>query len=97
MSYSLIISVLLGLLVGYYAKLPQGVVKKTALLQTICLLFMLFFMGINIGVDKDITKNLPSIGLRALVLALASIIGSILLVMSFSKLYNYIKNRKVQI
>jgi len=97
MSYSLIISVLLGLAVGYFAKLPQGVAKKTSMLQTACLLFMLLFMGIKIGINSEIMKNLGTIGFKASIFALSSIAGSILLVIPVAKLYKRLKGGKVNI
>lgn len=95
MSYSLIISIVLGILIGMLIKLPKKLVSSLTVIQTSCLLFMLFFMGIKIGIDKSILQNLGVIGGKAIILAVASIIGSVLLVIPISKSINLAVQRKV--
>lgn len=48
----------------------------TAVSAVICL--MLFFMGVKIGADENILKNLSGLGLQALLFAIAGIAGSVL-------------------
>ncbi len=38
---------------------------------------MLFFLGVKIGADKNIVYNLSTLGIQALVLALAGAMGSV--------------------
>lgn len=47
-------------------------------IQTFALLFLLFVMGVKIGLDKDIIYSLGTIGLQSIFLAVFSIIFSII-------------------
>ncbi len=42
---------------------------------------MLFFLGMEIGADRQLLENISELGFRALVLALAGVAGSVLLSM----------------
>ena len=42
---------------------------------------MLFFLGMEIGADRQVLENISELGFRALVLALAGVAGSVLLSM----------------
>ena len=42
---------------------------------------MLFFLGVEIGADRQVLENISELGIRALVLALAGVAGSVLLSM----------------
>lgn len=47
--------------------------------QTACLVFLLFMMGLKTGLLDGVFTALPTLGLRALVLTLGAVAGSILL------------------
>ena len=64
---------LAGLLLQGRVKLPTGVIT----LVSICLL--LFILGLEIGSNKQLLGNLPSMGLIALVVAICTLLGNVTL------------------
>lgn len=46
---------------------------------------MLFFLGVEIGSDEHVPENLSTLGLRAFVLAVAGVAGSVILSMLLYK------------
>lgn len=72
--------ILLGAFMGSSGKLSVKFTDKLSKLQFASLLFMLFIMGINIGVNDDVVKGFYKIGFQAVVLAAFSIAFSILFV-----------------
>ncbi|AQS59749.1 LysO family transporter [Desulforamulus ferrireducens] len=74
-----LLAVALGVLVGHFnvfSLKPQVIGKFTS----VCLIIMLLAMGIQLGANEKLLGDLGRIGWQALVLALASIVGSVLLV-----------------
>lgn len=60
--------------------MPANIMDKLSGLQFISLLFMLFVMGINIGVNEEVVNGFYRLGFQAVVLAAFSIAFSILFV-----------------
>ena len=69
----LVAGFLVGLLLQGRVKLPTGLIT----LISICLL--LFILGLEIGSNKQLLGNLPSMGLIALLVAVATLLSSITL------------------
>ena len=69
----LVAGFLVGLLLQGRVKLPTGMIT----LISICLL--LFILGLEIGSNKELLGNLPSMGLIALLVAVFTLLGSITL------------------
>ncbi|NLT94328.1 MAG: lysine exporter LysO family protein [Clostridia bacterium] len=69
----------LGVLVGYSDILPNGIFKWNNRITMVGLAVLLFTMGISIGSNNEIISNLDTLGLKAFLLALGSVIGSIFL------------------
>ena len=63
---------LLGLLLKGRVKLPTSAIT----LASICLL--LFILGLEIGGNRELLANLPTMGLTALVVSVLAILGSVL-------------------
>ena len=76
--YMLIIFI--GAYLGAGGKLTAKITDKLSKLQLASLLFMLFVMGINIGVNDAVVNGFYRLGFQAVVLAAFSIIFSILAV-----------------
>ncbi|MGQ9472974.1 MAG: LysO family transporter [Candidatus Caldatribacteriaceae bacterium] len=71
----LFIALLLGFFVGTVKSIPQQV---TALRHTLIsggILLLLFSMGVSIGTNPQITKNLKTIGLQAFLFSLFTTFG----------------------
>lgn len=82
----LIITVFLiiGIIIGYFSLLPDKIMKLSHYLILGGLFILLFVMGFEIGSNEKILSNLNQIGLQALLLAGASIVGSLMMVFLFS-------------
>ena len=52
--------------------------KQTGAAVSVIICLMLFVMGVKIGADENILKNVSSLGLQAFLFAAAGIAGSVL-------------------
>lgn len=75
--FYIILTMFAGIGIGYIIRNFKSLtyIGKTI---SVTIYVMLFFLGVKIGTDENILKNLSGIGLQALVLALAGISGSVL-------------------
>lgn len=71
----IVIALLLGFLLGTIKYVPRKIVNLRSALINGGILLLVFGMGINIGANPQITRNLKDIGFRALILALLSSLG----------------------
>lgn len=82
--------ILLALALGYFTarlnRLPQLWQKRIQKIGTLALFLLLFFMGISLGADAQIIASLPTVGFKAILISLGTIIGSIACVWLVSKL-----------
>lgn len=74
----IVIALLLGFLLGTTKYVPPKIINLRSALINGGILLLVFGMGINIGANSQITRNLKNIGLQALVLALLSSLGGML-------------------
>ncbi|NSW75202.1 MAG: LysO family transporter [Candidatus Atribacteria bacterium] len=74
----IVIALFLGFLLGTIKYVPRKIVNLRNALINGGVLLLVFGMGINIGANSQITRNLKAIGFRALVLALLSSLGGML-------------------
>lgn len=75
----------LGAFIGNRKLLKDSIMKKLDHIQTLALLLLLFIMGISIGMDRDVITSFATIGIQAIILAVFSVIFSILGVKLVSK------------
>ena len=76
MTKNILIALALGILSGLFI-MPDSVYDNTDLLMDIGLSLLLFFVGIDLGSNKDIFKNLKKIGFKILIVPLGTILGSL--------------------
>lgn len=81
--YIVIISI--GAIVGYKEFVSEKIFNKMSTIQYICLLFLLFVMGIKIGINKNVLLSFHKLGFTAVVISVFSILFSILGVKLISK------------
>lgn len=81
----ILIALILGATVGYFVKFSEKESKLNGRLQQVGVIFLLFSMGVSIGADGEIIKNLPAIGLKAFLFAAGTIGCSIILVYILSE------------
>lgn len=70
----------LGGLIGYKDKVSKKLQTNLNTIQNICLLFLLFVMGITIGINDEVISNIFSIGLKAGIISIFTILFSIIFV-----------------
>lgn len=70
--------IFIGGWLGAGGRLPEKLTGRLSGLQYISLLFMLFVMGINIGVNEEVIGGFYKLGLQAVVLSVFSIAFGIL-------------------
>ncbi|SES71861.1 Membrane protein of unknown function [Natronincola peptidivorans] len=80
-----LVILLLGAYIGYKNLLNDFLSKNIGDIQNYALFLLLFIMGINIGVDDNVIKYFGVIGYQSVVLAVFSIIFSILMVKLVAK------------
>lgn len=76
MSFKIFLSVVLGTIVGYFF-LPLTFSSSIGIIIDIGLMVLLFFVGIDIGKQKDILEKVKKIGIKVLLVPVAVIIGSV--------------------
>ena len=76
MSLKIFLSVILGTITGYFL-LPGTMASNMGIVIDIGLMILLFFVGIDIGKQKDIFEKVKKMGLRILLVPIAIIVGSI--------------------
>lgn len=76
MTKSILIALVLGIVSGLFI-MPDAVYENTGLLLDIGLCLLLFFVGIDLGSNKDIFKNLKKVGFKILIVPAATIVGSL--------------------
>ncbi len=85
-----------GAIFGYKDLINPKLDKNLGRIQNICLLFLLFMMGITIGINDEIVKNIFGIGVKAFVIAIFTILFSIVFVRIISKLL-FKEDKKVEL
>lgn len=71
----------LGVIVGTICKKYHKIFAYSEILTSVSLYLLLLFLGISIGTNPDIVGNISQIGLKGVLFALASGLGSILLIL----------------
>lgn len=77
MSLKIIFAVAAGIGVGYFL-LPSTILQYTDYILDIGICLLLFFVGIDIGKNKEVLNQIKKIGFKVLLIPLMIIVGSIL-------------------
>lgn len=77
MTKKILIVLALGVMSGYFI-MPESIYEKTGMLMDIGLCLLLFSVGIDLGSNKEIFKNLKAVGFKVLIVPAATIAGSLL-------------------
>ena len=76
---------ILGAYIGFKDKISDKLKKQLNNIQNICLLFLLFIMGIKIGIDENVINSFFSLGLKAVIMTIFTVGFSIIGVFIVSK------------
>ena len=77
----------LGVFIGYKGLIKERGIKWNSRLQTVWLLLLIFCMGVSIGRNGEIVKNLPILGGKAALFAVMTAVCSIIVVYILSTLF----------
>ena len=77
----------IGFFIGFKGLLKEKGVQMNAKLQTVWLMLLIFCMGVSIGRNGEIVKNLPALGGKAVLFSLMTILGSTIVVYVLSTLF----------
>lgn len=76
----IVIALVAGFMFARLNLLPKASNKGVSKLGHLALIVLLFSMGLALGANPELTNALPSLGLKALLLSLGAIFGSVFLV-----------------
>ncbi|PRX31126.1 lysine exporter LysO-like protein [Orenia metallireducens] len=79
----IVISLIMGILISYKGLLAENLYSFTDKLTLVGLFLLLFTMGVKIGGDPEVVSNLKTLGFKAIVLSLGSVLGSVILLFLF--------------
>ncbi len=74
MIFALIACIVLGMLIGFFCRRAKMEWINKSITLIVCIL--LFLIGFEIGANKDIISRLHDLGLEALGIAIATLLGS---------------------
>jgi uncharacterized membrane protein YbjE (DUF340 family) len=80
----IVLSLVVGFFVGYKSNINEKMVKMNSRIQTLCLVLLIFVMGMGIGMNKEVLNNLSTLGLKAILFAVITSAGSVFVVYLFS-------------
>ncbi|GAA0120894.1 MAG: lysine exporter LysO family protein [Clostridium argentinense] len=76
MTLIVIVSMILGIGFGYFI-FPQSIIENLDSIASICLYVIIFLVGIDVGSNKKIIKDIKAIGVKVLIIPIAVILGSL--------------------
>ena len=85
--WDIFLAVGLGFFIGYKGFLKEKGIRLNSKLQTVWLMLLIFCMGVSIGRNGEIVKNLPLLGGKAALFAVMTSLCSILVVYLLSSLF----------
>ena len=85
--WDIFLAVGLGFFIGYKGFLKEKGIRLNSKLQMVWLMLLIFCMGVSIGRNGEIVKNLPLLGGKAALFAVMTSLCSILVVYLLSSLF----------
>ena len=77
----------IGFFIGYKGLIKEKGIKLNSKLQTVWLMLLIFCMGVSIGRNGDIVKNLPLLGGKAVLFAIMTALCSTIVVYFISTFF----------
>jgi len=85
--YTILGILILGITIGFLFRKREKLIKLSDKLLMWSIYLLLFLLGISIGTNDEIIRNFPTIGLKALVLTIAGVLGSCIVSLLIYKIY----------
>jgi len=81
---NIFIMLILGFIIGYVMRRNHVRIKIDRYL-VFSVIILLFLIGVNLGSNKDIIKNIMILGIQSFILAITSVIGSAIIAYMVSR------------
>lgn len=69
---------LVGILVGRNEKVEKMLETKLGIIQSLCLMLLLFIMGVKIGMDDKVLSSFGKLGFKAVIITVFTVSFSII-------------------
>lgn len=94
---TVLIALGIGVGIGYFNLIPQTFNRWTNYLTMSGLIVLLLTMGVKVGTDPKILANLGNLGIQAFILALFSVVFSVIFIVFLDRYFinlEHCKNKK---
>ncbi len=88
---TVVLIMMAGIVLGYFLRIRKRLAAINDKFITYAIYLLLLLLGISIGSNKTIVANLPVLGVKALIVTIGAMVGSILLALLTYNLF--FKNR----
>lgn len=85
-----------GIVVGKSGKLRKQILERLDVIQLICLLFLLFAMGISMGTNPEVMSSFSTIGFKSILFSIFTITFSIIMVFIFNQITSKLFSGKIK-
>lgn len=83
----IILLLILGGLCGFLLRRQEIIIKYVNILTNLVIWLLLLFLGISVGSNEKIIKNIKIIGLNAVIISVGAVIGSVIVSYVVYQLY----------
>jgi len=90
----LLVIMFLGMILGYFLRYHSKFIHISNKLGRIIIYVLLFVLGISVGLNKAIISQIDTIGLKALIITVGALIGSLIFAYITYKLFFISKHEK---
>jgi len=90
--FTVLIIMSAGVILGYLIRNAKSLVKYIDISVNLAIYLLLFLLGVSVGGNRTIMSNLGGLGLKALMLAIGAVAGSVGL--SYLAYKNFFETRK---
>lgn len=83
--FTIVCCFIIGITIGYKF-FPKKYIMLNSKIQLLCISLILFSLGISMGCNPNFFSDLKIVGIKAFILALSNILGSIIMVLILRKI-----------
>lgn len=84
----------LGMVLGYFLRNHSKFINMSNKLGIIIIYLLLFVLGISVGLNETVISKIDTIGLKALIITIGSLMGSLIFAYITYKLFFVPKHEK---
>lgn len=75
--YTALFLLFAGTLIGYIIRNKKKLIAVSEKMLTVSIYTLLLVLGVSVGANREIVSNIETIGLKALLLTIGAVLGSI--------------------